>query len=210
MSTTPNLSVEKREVGSKGDNRRLRVEKLVPGIYYNAKGDNIPVVVNELPLSKLWEKAGSSTMFNLLIKEGEKVDERPSLIWKVQHHPVKNRITHVDFFGVQMDVEMRLTVPFELSGTPKGIKDGGILELFRDTLEVVCLPKDIPHSILVDVSELAVNESVQISELKLPEGVRLASEEDYAVAGVVVPQAEVEEAGGAGEGEAEEEAAEEE
>ncbi len=184
------LSVEKRQVGGKCVNKRLRLGKMIPGIYYNAKGDNIPVVVNELPLSKLYEKAGSSTMFNLLIQEGGSVDERPSLIWKVHHHPVKNKILHVDFFGVQMDVEMRLTVPFLLQGTPKGIKEGGILELFRDNLEIVCLPKDIPHSIIVDVSGLSVNESIRISDLKLPEGVRTASDENYAVAGVVVPQAE--------------------
>lgn len=177
------LNVQKREGLGKGSCRKLRVKKLVPGVFYDAKGDNIPVAVEEMALSKLYHKTGSSTMFTLNI-EGE---ERPSLIWKIQNHPLKKRIVHVDFFGVELGKEMRLSVPVEIQGSPKGVKEGGILEVYREQIEIICLPRDIPHSIIIDVSDMGVNQTVHVADVVMPEGVRALFEENFAVLGVTIP-----------------------
>jgi len=192
MKEQLSLTVKTRSAFGKGANRKLRAKELVPGIYYDAKGANIPVMVNEMPLLKLIKTAGSSHVFDLNIESESGQEKKPSLIWKLQRHPYKSRLTHVDFYGVDMDKQIKVHIPVEIKGKAKGVVLGGRLEIYAEQVEIQCLPAAIPDKVVVDVTELGLNNLVHIADVAFPEGVKAVYENNYAVVGVVVLSEEAE------------------
>lgn len=195
MAELMTLSVRPRAEKGKGSCRRIRTKELVPGIYYNQKGDNIPVVVDMLPLTKLHRKVGSSRVFHLEVEKDGRTESLPALIWGLQYDPLKSVPIHVDFYGVDLEREIKVDVRVVVEGKAKGIILGGTLEVFRDTLEVVCKPLDVPEKIVINVTDLDVGVNLHIDEIALPAGVRAVYEDNYAVVGVVAKEAEEEKAG---------------
>ncbi len=197
MKEQLSLTVQERAAKGKGPNRRLRQEKMVPGIYYDDKGVNIPVVVADLPFRKMYQKVGTSHVFDLVIEKDGKTESHPSLIWVVQPHPWKNQVDHVDFYGVDPNKPIHVSVKIEYTGKPKGVSVGGKLEIYREVLEVVCLPAAIPDKIVIDVTDLGINQHLDVKGLALAEGVKAVFEQNFALVGVINPAAEAgeEEAG---------------
>lgn len=200
MAKMLTLSVQERTETGKGPCYRLRKQGLIPGVYYDEKGANMKVKVQELPLAKLHLKVGGSQVFELEIEKDGAKQVLPSLIWEMKMDPVKPSPLHVDFRGVDLDKDIRVHVAFELTGKPAGVALGGVLELFRETCEVIGKPLSIPEKIVVDVTALGMNQSVHIADIAFPEGVRPVIEDNFAVAGVVAPAAETPEEGAAAEG----------
>ena len=197
MSNENQLSVEKRVKVGKGPVRDVRAEGFVPGIYYNSKGENIPVKVREVPLTKIYEKVASSHVFTLKIESEGKVEEKPVFIWQISRHPYKKQITHVDFYGVDLNKPIRVMVPVNVTGKAPGLVFGGVLQVFRDKIELECLPLEIPAAVTVDVSNMNINDTVHIANVALPQGVKaIFGEDNFAVVGVVPPEAETEGAAG--------------
>lgn len=192
MKEQLSLTVQARAEKGKGPNRRLRVQKMVPGIYYDDKGLNIPVVMEDLPFRKVYQKVGTSHVIDLIIEKDGKTETHPSLIWSIQAHPWKNQVDHVDFYGVDPTKPVHIHVPVEVVGKPKGVTVGGKLEIYRETLEVVCLPAAIPDKIIIDVTELNMNQHVSVKELAMPQGVKAVFDQNFAIAGVINPAAEAE------------------
>lgn len=203
MSNQQVLSVETRDAKGSGHSQRLRRDSKVPGVYYNAKGENMPFLVEHTPLQKLYSQVGLSQVFQLTIVDQGQSSQQPAIIRDVQHHPVKGTISHVDFYGVDLARKIHVYIPVEITGKAKGVVLGGILEVFRDELEVVGLPLAIPEKIVIDVTSLEVNQNVHIQDLALPEDVEFIFEDNFAVVGVVSPTAGAQ----AGEAEGEEAAA---
>ncbi len=201
MAETMTLTVAKRTETGKNHNRRLREEKKIPAVFYDAKDHNEPVVADMMQLWKLYEKAGSTQVFTLKIDDNGSTKEYPTLLWKIEFHPFKNMIMHADFLGVDMTKEMTIQVPVVLEGDPVGVNEGGVLQQMRFELTVSCKAGDIPEAIHLDVSNLNINDSISITDIVPPANVSLVFDEEdhFAVAGVVPPMAEVEE--GAAEGE---------
>jgi large subunit ribosomal protein L25 len=206
MAELLKLNVQERAELGKGPNRRLRATGMVPGIYYDAKGANIPVKVEMVPLQKAYAAVGNAQVFELVLERGGKTETMPALLWRVRNEPVKGVPEHVDFFGVDLTKEIKVAVHFELTGTSKGVKLGGVLEQYRDSIEVICKPMDIPESIVIDITDLDVMDSVHIEDVAFPEGVTPVFDENYAVLSVTAMQEEAE--GEEGEAAAEEEAEE--
>lgn len=192
MREMQSLSVKARAGLGKGANRKLRAKDMVPGIYYDSTGINIPVMVEHLPLQKLYAKTSSAHVFHLHIEGEDGKETKPSLVWQVQNHPTKSRITHVDFYGVDLDKPIHVHIPVEVTGKAKGQVLGGVLDLHRDSIEVSSLPLAIPDKVVIDITDLDINESVQVADLQLPEGVQAVYEDNYAVLSIVIPEAEPE------------------
>jgi large subunit ribosomal protein L25 len=192
MAELLKLNVQERTELGKGPNRRLRATGMVPGIYYDAKGSNIPVKVAMVPLQKAYAAVGNAQVFELVLEKGGKTETMPALLWRVRNEPVKGLPEHVDFFGVDLNQEIKVAVHFELVGSSKGVKLGGVLELYRDTIEVVCKPMDIPSSITIDITDLDIMDSVHIEEIEFPEGVAPLFDENYAVVAVQAAREEEE------------------
>jgi large subunit ribosomal protein L25 len=192
MAELMTLSVRPRAEKGKGTSRRMLAKDLVPGIYYNQKGQNIPVTVDLLPLTKLHRKVGSSRVFHLLMDMDGKPESLPSLIWDMQYDPMKSTPIHVDFYGVDLEREIKVDVRVVVEGKAKGIVLGGVLEVFRETLEVICKPLDVPEKIVIDITELDLGVNLHIDEVKLPAGVRAVYEDNFAVVGIVAQEVEEE------------------
>jgi large subunit ribosomal protein L25 len=194
MAEMKTLSVRKRSALGKGANRRLRAESLVPGVYYTAGGVNVPVQAPALPLGKIYEQVGRTNVFNLEIDDNGVKTLHPVFVWDAQYHPVKNVFTHVDFFGVDMDKDIKVEVPLEFVGVSKGVKLGGSLETYREHVTLLAKPLHMPRKITVDVTSLELGQSFRVSDLALPEGVRALAQTDFVLVAVVTEKDEAENA----------------
>jgi large subunit ribosomal protein L25 len=176
-----------RESTGKNANRKLRARGFTPAVFYRSGGLSLPLQVNEAALRKLYDNAGRSTVFDLEIDDKGATSRYPCLIWDTEFYPTKNRFQHVDFFGVDLDREIKVRVPLEFTGTAKGTKLGGRLEVYREQIYILSKPADLPKKILVDISDLDVGQGLRVADLTMPKGVRAAYDINYAVLTVSMP-----------------------
>ena len=181
MSDFATLTVQKRSSTGKGANRRLRAQGIIPAVFYAAGGESTPVQVAEAPLKKLFETMGRTTVFNVEIEDGGKKDIHPALVWDIDYYPTKNRFQHVDFFGVDLKKEIKIRVPLEFIGTAKGVKLGGIVEIFTEFVDVIGKPLDLPNKLIIDMTPMSLGEILRVANLPMPEGVRAATEGSQAL-----------------------------
>lgn len=177
MSVSFEVNAQPRTGTGTGASRRLRRTGLVPAIVYGAHQDPEMVSVshNEL-LKHLEHEAFYSHVLDL--KVGDEVTK--VVLKDMQRHPAKPFILHVDFMRVSQDEKLKMVVPLHFlnEDTCKGIKMGGVASHTITEVEIVCLPKDLPEFIGVDMAEMEIGSIVHLSELVLPEGVALAHAPD--------------------------------
>jgi large subunit ribosomal protein L25 len=115
------------------------------------------------------------------------------MLKEIQMDPVKQTILHVDLYEISMDKKIEVEVPITLTGTAKGVSDeGGILQQVSRTLEISCLPDNIPDSFELDVTDLNIGDSLHVSDLNIPQGIEVLVEGELTIA-TVVPPTKVEE-----------------
>ncbi len=124
-----------------------------------------------------------------LTSPGSVVNEKLALLKEVQRHPVTSAPVHIDFYEVDVNKPIEVTVPLHFIGKAQGVTAGGILQSLRREITVECLPREIPEFFEVDVSPLALHDSVRISEIPLPAGVKAVYDTDDSVVTVVSPVA---------------------
>ncbi len=199
MKTSFELVAEFREMQGKGASRRLRHEGKVPAILYGGHSEARALSLSHQKLIIMLENERFySTILSL--KVGEQT--QAAILKDVQRHPYKNAIVHVDFQRVEDNQKIRISIPLHFKGAAvsPGVKtQGGMVSHMRTELEVTCLPKDLPEFIEVDLSNLGLNESIHMSQLKISEGVELVAlaKEDAAVVAIHSPRAEEPEAAAA-------------
>jgi large subunit ribosomal protein L25 len=192
MKTSFELVAEFRETQGKGASRRLRHDGKVPAILYGGHTAARTLTLNHQKLLIMLENERFySTILNL--KVGDQT--QAAILKDVQRHPYKNAIVHIDFQRVEENEKIRISIPLHFTGAAvsPGVKSqGGIVSHMRNETEVSCLPKDLPEFIEVDISGLSLNESIHLSQLKIPEGVVLVdlAKEDVAVVAIHSPRAE--------------------
>src|SRR5213083_2380060 len=166
------ISATNRADRGKNAARRLRRRGLVPGIVYGGKGENLAVAVDPKALQRvLRSEAGRNAILKLSIADHGSTN---AILKNWQVDPVKEHFLHADFYRIAMDVAIRVTVPIMARGEARGVKvDGGILELIMRTVEVECLPGDIPERIEVDVTDLGINDAIRVSGLPVNEKVKV-------------------------------------
>lgn len=181
------LSVYGREVtGHK--TRHLRTEGKVPAVVYGGKQPSQNIEVDERELSRLLSHGGALHLVDLV---GEGFPQTRALIREVQRHPVRRNLLHVDFVRVARDQKIRVSVPLHLTGHAPAVELGAVVLQNSDTLEVECLPDDLPTAIELDISSLVdVHARLTVHDLVLPQGVKLIGEHgDEALVSVTLPRA---------------------
>jgi large subunit ribosomal protein L25 len=202
MKTSFELVAEFRETQGKGASRRLRHEGKVPAILYGGHLDARALTVSHQKLALMLENERFySTILSLKVGD----QNQAAILKDVQRHPYKNAILHIDFQRVEENEKIRISIPLHFKGeaVSPGVKQqGGLVSHMRTEVEVSCLPKDLPEFIEVDLSNLSLNESIHLSQLKVPEGVQLVdlAKEDSAVVAIHSPRAEEPEQTAAAEG----------
>lgn len=192
-----NLEVQKRD-GSKNA-KVLRKEGLVPMEFYGKGVENQSIQADYQVVRKAYNQAGFSTIVELSI-EGEK---KNALIHKVDTHAVTDKITHVELVNVRMDEEIHTHIPLEFTGSAPAVRDmGGILTTNLTELNVKCLPKDLVHSIEVNLDSLVdFHAFVRVADVNVPSTIEVLNEPEDVVATVVAPRVEEEPEETAAEGE---------
>jgi large subunit ribosomal protein L25 len=179
-----------RSLGTR-PSRRVRATGKVPAVVYGKGSDPRHVAVDHHDLSVAFHSAaGLNVLINLEIDGEEGV---PTLVKDIDRHPFRNQIRHVDFIRVSLTEKVRAEVSLHFVGTPIGVREGGILSPIRNAIEIEALPAEIPPAIEVDVSLLAVNDDLRVSDLAPIEGVTIMEDPDEMIVTVAVPAAEVEE-----------------
>ncbi len=186
--TMLSLKAQKREVTGKGEMRRLRVAKKVPAVFYGTNGENISLQVEKLPLEKVYNKVRRTTVFNLEIEENGKETTYPVIVWDAQYHPTKAEFTHIDFYNVDLDKEVQITVPVEFVGISRGAKAGGKLEIYREEMRLAAKPQDMPSKVKIDISTLDLNKTIRATDVELPANVRVVYKSNYALITCLDPQ----------------------
>lgn len=186
MATTPIEAVTatpREGKFNKNAARRVRVAGKIPAVVYGAGQDAVAVAVDPRVITKiLHSESGHNTIFDLNV-EGTAVVKAMIVDW--QHEPIKGKLLHIDLKRIAMDKMMRVSVPIQLVGTAVGVKaQGGILEHVMREVEVECLPNDIPSHLDVDITNLALNEAIHVSDLPHSGSIKFLGDEHATVAHV--------------------------
>jgi len=183
------LSIEKRVGTGKGAAKRLRRTGRVPAILYGSRTP-VNITVDPKDIFRLIHGHEGGTQL-LQVSYGESPDKVMAIIRDMQLDPVTEDLVHVDLQEVDMDKPIQVTVPLRHVGEPVGVRDAkGILEMILREVQVSCLPGSIPESFTADVSELGIHDVFTVGQLVAPEGVRILTDANQAVATVAPPMAE--------------------
>ena len=198
MSAKFELTAEPRTVQGKGASRRLRHTGRVPAILYGAGKPPLMVTLDHNTMMRHLENERFHTAI-LNVKVGNESDQVILRDWQV--HPYKPAVLHVDLQRISATEKLHMRIPLHFTGadTAPGVKqDGGIVAHLMTEIDITCLPKDLPEFLTVDLSHMALNQSVHLSDIKLPEGVTITSRAhgggDLAVATIKIVHEEVIEA----------------
>ncbi len=153
---------------------KLKREGLIPAVIYGGRETPVPLQVGAREISNLLSRArGENILVELEIENAGATTTRMALIQEVQHAPLSGGIVHVDFHAINMNEMLHTSVPVESRGEPEGVKSfGGILEQSLRSLDIECLPKDLPEVLSIDVSGLNIGDSIHVGQIQLPAGVR--------------------------------------
>lgn len=169
----------------------LRAKGFTPAVFYGAKEASTPISVSTKDLEKVWKSAGESTIITL---KGESGDH-DALIHDVDVDGVSGKIRHADFYVIEKGKKVTVHVPVEFEGTAPAVKDlGGVLVKVLHEVEIEAMPKDLPHSVVADISIITdFDVHLYANQIKLPAGVTLITHGEEAVAKVARPKDEKEE-----------------
>jgi len=191
--TATKLDVTSRVAGGSRAVRRLRRSGRVPGVLYGHGGEAVgfDADARELRLAL----ASTGAVLDLSVDGGKAT---PVVLKETQRDPVRGETIHVDLLRVRLDEAIHAVVPLELTGTEDapGVKEGGVLEQITRELNVEALPTAIPESIVHDVSEMVIGDTLLLTVVAVPEGVTLLDDLEETVLVTLSPprlQAEVEE-----------------
>ncbi len=179
------LDAEVRSGAGKSVTRKMRTAGNVPGILYGLEDKPVMLGINSRTLHKMLHSASSeNVLVDLAIGKSNAVKV---LLKDVQHHPVTNKVVHVDFQRVDLTKKIIIAVPVHLIGVADGVRSGGgVQEFIMRELEVSCLPTDIPTHIEVDVSKLGIGDAVHVEDLKL-EKIEIVSDPHRTIVSVQPP-----------------------
>jgi len=163
--------------------KKIKAQGLVPAVIYGAKDQPVALQVGAREISTLLNHAvGENILVELEISDNGNKQNRLALIQEVQHEPISRSILHVDFHAVSQNETLTASIPVEPVGEANGVKNfGGLLEQSLRSLEVECLPKDLPEIITVDVTSLNVGDSFHVKDIALPAGVKALDDADLTV-----------------------------
>jgi large subunit ribosomal protein L25 len=192
MAKQVKLSATRRTGTGRSAVRKIKAQGAVPAIIYGGKNKAEALQVSKRDISLMLSHASGENILVELEIDGEK-SGRLALVQEVQHAPLGGDILHVDFHAVSMDEMIEADVPLEPTGIPEGVRTfGGLLEQNIRSLEIECLPRDLPDVITVDVSHLNIGDSIHVRALPLPAGVTTRVPADLTAFSVLAPTVEEE------------------
>jgi large subunit ribosomal protein L25 len=187
------LDAKKRDGRGKNEARRLRVSGRIPAVVYGSRKagqvpEGVPVAVDPREVLRiLHSESGANTLINLNLEGAE----ARVMVRDYQLDPVTHQLLHADFYQLAMDRAIIVSVPIAIKGEPAGVKvQGGLLDFVTRDIQVQVLPTDIPESIVVDVSELMLHQSIRVRDLAVDPKWKAVTDGETMLVHVVMPKAE--------------------
>jgi large subunit ribosomal protein L25 len=188
MATATLNATPRSDVG-KGAARKLRSSLRIPGVVYGHHREATPLAIDARELEKLLGSiAPGTTVVELNL--GGRMSK--TLIREIQRHPFKRQVLHIDFQELVAGEKITVNVPILLVGTAAGVQDGGTVEEVMREVSIEVDPANIPNHFEIDISALGINDSVHVSDIKVPEGVEILEDLEATVAVVAPPRVEEE------------------
>ena len=184
------VAAQPRASRGKNEARRTRVAGMIPAVVYGAFKDPQAVSVNPKDILKIIRgKSGHNAIFDVEIAG---VERTPVIVADEQYDPVKDTLIHIDLKRIDLTRKLRVAIPIHTTGEPKGVKQqGGVLDVVTRSIEIECIPDDIPNHFEVDVTELMIGSNIRVSELPVLPGVRVITAGEAVIAHVVGIKEEV-------------------
>jgi large subunit ribosomal protein L25 len=186
------LTVKERESRGSADSRRLRRQGFIPGVLYGKGKGSYAICVPERELRRVLTGAGGLHAILDVVLEGQ-ATTHASILKDYQQDPIRGHISHIDLQEVRLDQPIQASVTVQLIGEPAGVKEGGVLSQVQREINVEALPMEIPEHIDLDVSGMAIGDSLRLADLAPIEGVAyLDDPEETVLASVGLPAREIE------------------
>jgi large subunit ribosomal protein L25 len=183
------LEATTRESRGKNEARRLRVAGRIPAVLYGGAGGAVPLSVDPKALSRILHSGSGVNSIISLDVQGQGVTQ--VLVKEFLLEPIKHSMLHADFYRLQMDKAITVTVSIVLKGEPKGVKlQGGVVDFPGREVEVECLPGDIPENLTIDVSELMIGQGVRLKDLSAGAKWTAVSDPDTLIVHVIAAKVE--------------------
>jgi large subunit ribosomal protein L25 len=186
------LKAKIRKTTGNGPARVLRREGRIPAVLYGPKTEPALLSVEIRDLEQIFKTGNvGQVLLNLVIQNGQE-STRPAMIKELQAHPVSGKFLHIDFYEIDLERKIRVGVPIVTTGQPIGIENGGMLQIVRREIEVLCLPTQIPESIEVDVTDLDVGDSIHVEEIQVEGDAEIPADVNFTVITILAPKVEAE------------------
>ncbi|MBW1993040.1 MAG: 50S ribosomal protein L25/general stress protein Ctc [Deltaproteobacteria bacterium] len=186
------LKTQIRKTTGNGPARALRRQGRIPAVLYGPGQKPVLLSVDKNELEGVVKgRQVSQLLLNLIIQNGRN-RKRTAMIKELQANPVTRNFLHVDFYEVAMDRKIRVSVPVVPLGKAKGVENGGILQVIRRELEVLCLPSSIPEKFEIDISHLDIGDAIHVEDIPRGENVEIPADTNFTVITVVAPKVEAE------------------
>lgn len=167
--------------------RLLRKNGIIPANYYYKGVENINLSVNKIELLK------SLRSGHRIFKVDLKGDTQYVMVKDIQYHPVTDDIIHIDLMRIRRDEKMTISVPLVLEGDAPGVQEGGVMMQNLTSIEINCLPADVPEQVVVDISDLEMHASLNVEDLEVSDELEILTSSDLSVVSCQPPKEEIEE-----------------
>jgi large subunit ribosomal protein L25 len=188
------LEAVKREGRGKNEANRLRASGKIPAVVYGSRREGkapegVAVSVDPKQVLRiLHSESGANTLIALKV---EGTAEARVMVKEYQLDPITHQLLHADFYQLALDKAITVTVPFVIKGEPRGVKlQGGLLDFVTREIQVLCLPTEIPENIVIDVTELMLNQSIRVRDLAQDSKWKAITPPETMIVHVVMPKAE--------------------
>ena len=186
------LNATVRKTTGNSPARELRRGGQIPAVLYGPQTEPILLSVDIKALEQIFKRGNiGSIILNLVIQNGKKIT-KPAMIKELQSHPVSGNLIHIDFYEIDMQRKINVMIPVVTKGRSKGVESGGMLQIVRREIEVLCMPGDIPAAFEIDITDLDVGDSVHIEEIPMGDNVELLSDVNFTVVTILSPKMEEE------------------
>lgn len=188
------LNAKSRVTTGKGAARQLRAKQAIPAIVYGEKKEPVMLALDTVEFDKIIRNHGSMGLFFNLKISG--ADAQKTVMLKDMHMDTFGQnYLHVDLQEIDMDKKITVSVQVEAIGKSIGVKEGGLLQIIRRELDVVCKPMDTPDTIQVDITDLEIGDAVHVNDIDLGENIHIPHDVNFTVITIVPPSTDAKEKG---------------
>jgi large subunit ribosomal protein L25 len=182
------LKVQARESRGSAASRRLRAQGLIPGVLYGNGGEAHPFCIEERELRRvLTGEHGLHAILDIVLEDGGQKAAQHAVLKEYQLDPTRPRLLHIDLQEVRLDQAIHTQVVVEVVGESEGQKEGGVLSQINREVHVEALPMEVPDRLELDVSRMVIGDTLRVSDLRVPEGVKLLDDPDTVLLTVTPP-----------------------